>query len=104
MGTAAAAVAATTPAPSAAQAARPGSVDHVPSGTDLADPKNFGVLPDAADLEAGSLSAAEFRARLAPRIEFANRILHTSGVPAAVWREWRVWEKTAQDRLRAAGG
>ena len=86
-----------------AATARARAARLVPAGTDLADPKNFGVMPVAADLEMGAMSAVEFRQKLAPKVEFATRILHTSGVPAAVWREWRAWEKTAQERLRAAG-
>ena len=78
--------------------------NNVPTGTDLADPKNFGVLPVAAELEMGALTVLEYRQKLRQRIEYANQILHTSGVPAAVWREWRVWEKTAQERLAATGG
>lgn len=88
----------------AAAVVKPNPVENVPTGTDLADPKNFGVMPEAADLEQGSLSVLEFRQRLVQKIEFATRILHTSGVPAAVWREWRMWEKTAQEKLRAVGG
>ncbi len=107
VGMAAAAATIVTPAPGMAAAVsvpKPNPADYVPTGTDLADPKNFGVLPDAADLEMGALSVLEYRQRLIQKIEFATSILHTSGVPAAVWREWRVWEKTAQERLRAAGG
>ena len=87
-----------------AVAPKPDPASFVPTGTDLADPKNFGVMPVAEDLEMGTQNPQEFRQKLVQKIEFATRILHTSGVPAAVWREWRAWEKIAQERLRAAGG
>lgn len=73
----------------------------VPTGTDLGDPKNFGLMPPTADLEPGALSPEEHRKRLAAHLAFANRVLHTSRVPAAVWREWRAFEKAAHERLRA---
>ncbi len=72
----------------------------LPTGTDLADPKNFGRLPPTADLERGSVSPEEYRQRLARHLAFATKVLHTSRVPAAVWREWRVFEKALHERLR----
>jgi hypothetical protein len=76
------------------------SAPPLPTGTDLADPKNFGLMPATADLERGTATADEYRQRLARHIAFANKVLHTSRVPAAVWREWRAFEKAAQERLR----
>jgi hypothetical protein len=76
-----------------------------PTGTDLADPKNFGVRPPVKDLEQGAVADDDYRQRLSRHIAFATTVLHTSRVPAAVWREWRGFERAAQERLRelAAG-
>jgi hypothetical protein len=71
-----------------------------PTGTDLADPKNFGVHAPTADLEQGTATADDYRQRLSRHIAFAAKVLHTSRVPAVVWREWRAFEKAAQERLR----
>lgn len=72
-----------------------------PSGTDLAEPKSFGVKPPYADLEQGSSSPEEYRRRLAQHLAFANQVLHTSGVVAVVWREWRAFERSVEEKLRA---
>jgi len=66
----------------------------------LDDPRNFGLEPPSAELERGTSSAVDYRQRLTQQIAFAARVLHTSGVPAAVWREWRTFERSAQERLR----
>lgn len=58
-------------------------------------------MPPTADLEPGTHSPEDFRKRLVQHLAFANKVLHTSRVPAAVWREWRAFEKGAQERLRA---
>lgn len=93
--------AAPAPQPAPPAAATPGPAR--PTGTDLADPKNFGLAPPLDALERGSLGTEDYRQRLAREIAFATRVLHTSGVVAAVWREWRAFEKTAQERLRELG-
>lgn len=72
----------------------------IPPGTDLADPKNFGLLPPVHDLDRTSASDDEFRQRLARHIAFATKVLHTSRVPAEIWREWRIFEKAALQKLR----
>lgn len=92
----AAAVAQSAPAP-----ASDPTPSAVPTGTDLSDPKNFGLLPPLDELERGTLSADDYRQRLGRQIAFATKVLHTSQVPAAVWREWRAFEKKAQQHLRA---
>lgn len=71
-----------------------------PSGSDLNDPANFGVLPDHGVLQQGSLDEPAFRARVAAEIARANSILHTPRVPAAVWRAWRQFEQQATALLR----
>lgn len=73
----------------------------LPTGTDLSDARNFGVMPPTANLEPGTASPEDYRKRLAQDLAFANKVLHTSGVTAAVWREWRAFFKAAQERLRA---
>ncbi|MGC4071806.1 MAG: helix-turn-helix transcriptional regulator [Nibricoccus sp.] len=94
--------AALTPSPSApvVAPASQGTSKPVPSGSDLSDPANFGVLPDPALLSPGALDKAGFRARLSSEVTRANTILHTPRVPAAVWRAWRQFEQQATDLLR----
>jgi hypothetical protein len=57
-------------------------------------------MPPTADLEPGKAATDDYRQRLARHLAFANKVLHTSRVPAAVWREWRAFEKAAQEKLR----
>lgn len=71
-----------------------------PSGTSLDDPKNFGLMPDPSLLEATNGDAQARQSKLSEALKFAQRVLHTSGVPAAVWREWRQFERKAGDALR----
>jgi hypothetical protein len=66
----------------------------------VGDPKNYGVLPDFGRLEPGTLAAEAFKLRLVGDLKCAHEILHTSGVPALTWREWRQFQKTAEDLLR----
>ena len=80
--------------------ARPVPGAGVPSGSDLNDPANFGVLPDAGILQRDSLDEAAFRTRLSAEVTRANTILHTPRVPAAVWRAWRQFEQQATALLR----
>lgn len=84
-----------------AQAAAPAPAPARPTGTDLSDPKNFGLAPPIEELEQGSSSTEDYRKRLSAHLAFATKVLHTSRVPAEVWREWRAFEKTVQERLRA---
>lgn len=71
-----------------------------PAGTSLDDPANFGLMPDFSLVaSAGPLEPAT-RERLAEAFGFATRVLHTSRIPAAVWREWRRFEKSAAELLR----
>lgn len=72
---------------------------HSP-GVSLADPKNFGLLPDLSLLETTGGEARTQQAKLAEALKFAQKVLHTSGVPAAIWREWRQFEQKASDALR----
>jgi hypothetical protein len=76
---------------------------QLPSGTDLADARNFGLLPPVEDLEQGAADPEEFRQRLSHHLAFATKLLHTSGVAAAVWREWRTFEKIARQKLQELG-
>lgn len=72
-------------------------------GNDLNDPANFRELPDLGLLERGSLDVEAFRTRLRGALERATKILHTSQVPAAVWRAWRDFERRGNEALRTAG-
>lgn len=72
-----------------------------PSGTSLDDPKNFGLLPYLSLLEPTGEDARSRQAKLSEALKFAQQVLHTSGVPAAVWREWRQFERKAGDLLRS---
>lgn len=96
------AAAATTAAPAAPPPLPP--APPIPTGTDLSDPKNYGVLPPVAELERGEDTTDQYRQRLSTNLLTAEKILHTSGVPAAVWREWRVFEKTIRERLLELSG
>lgn len=89
-----------TPPPSNTEAQRVPSPPPRPSGSDLSDPKNFGLEPPVGELARGSSVPEDYRQRLMRHIAFSTRVLHTSGVPAAVWREWRAFERAAQDKLR----
>jgi hypothetical protein len=71
-----------------------------PSGTSLDDPKSFGLLPDLSLLETTSGETRTQQAKLADALKFAQQVLHTSGIPAAIWREWRQFEHKASDVLR----
>lgn len=82
-------------------AAPPPAAKPLPTGTDLADPTQFGVMPDRARLNDEGVPRDALRQRLTADIKWAQQILHTSGVPAAVWREWRSFEQSAIARLRS---
>lgn len=77
------------------------TLESKPVGSDLSDPVNFAVLPDPGVLEQGGQSATAFRSRLSAEVNYANRILHASRIPAAVWRTWRDFERRLTERLRA---
>jgi len=69
---------------------------------DLADPPNFQELPSFDLLKRGDLEAGAFRAQLCGAVDRATTILHTSKVPAPIWRAWRDFEKKAQAILRGS--
>lgn len=71
-----------------------------PSGISLDDSKNFGLLPDLSLLETTGEDTRIQQAKLADALKFAQQVLHTSGVPAAIWREWRQFEHRANEVLR----
>jgi hypothetical protein len=70
-------------------------------GTSLDDPKHFGLLPDEAVLDSTDMDSRVHLARLSEALKFAQKVLHTSGVPAVIWREWRQFERKASEALRA---
>lgn len=73
-------------------------------GSDLSDPRNFGVLPDLSFLDTPSAPDAGYYDRLSQALAYGRRVLGTSGVPAAVWREWRAYEQRVSDLLRNRHG
>lgn len=73
----------------------------LPTGTSLDDPANFGLMPDLSVLDGSGQDPVAQRERLTKSLEFARKVLHTSRVPAAVWREWRNFERSAADALKA---
>lgn len=87
-------------AKAATQAVPPPAEPPRPSGTSLDDPKNFGLMPDLSLLETTSGDSRIQQAKLGDALKFAQQVLHTSGVPAAIWREWRQFERKASDVLR----
>ncbi len=103
-GAAAAPVASETSAAASAPTAAPAPAPRpLPTGTSLADPSNFGLLPDEALLERGEKSEENFRMHLNTANIFAQQVLHTSRVPAAVWRAWRDFARKAAEVLRGGG-
>lgn len=71
-----------------------------PTGTSLDDPKSFGLMPDLGLLGTTGGDSPHQQAKLTGALKFAQQVLHTSGVPAAVWREWRQFERKASEVLR----
>lgn len=72
-----------------------------PSGTSLDDPKTFGLLPDVSLLETTGGDTRAQQAKLVDSLKFTQQVLHTSGVPAVIWREWRQFEQKASELLRS---
>lgn len=72
-----------------------------PTGTSLDDPTNFGLLPDYAVLERGSMGHAAYIEAVTKALRFAEKVLHTSKVPAKIWREWRQFERKATEAIHA---
>lgn len=66
------------------------------------DPAHFRELPDPSVLEIGSLDELTYQGRLASALAHATEILHTSKVPADIWRAWREFEKKIHT-LRRSG-
>jgi hypothetical protein len=72
----------------------------LPTGTSLDDPSNFGLMPDNSLLENSDTDVVAHRIQLTKSLEFARNVLHTSKVPAAVWREWRNFERRGVELLK----
>ncbi|MBL9207475.1 MAG: helix-turn-helix transcriptional regulator [Opitutaceae bacterium] len=72
----------------------------VPSPAAEADSR-WPVCPGLDRLERGADTPDAHRARLIDLRAQANRMLHTSGLPAAQWRQWRELERQIAERLRA---
>ena len=82
------------------QAVRLAAEPTRPAGSSLEDPKNFGLMPNLGLLETTGGDSLQQQAKLTDALKFAQQVLHTSGVPAAVWREWRQFERKASEVLR----
>jgi hypothetical protein len=76
----------------------------VAHGSDLGDPRNFCLLPDISLLDPPSFPDSGYYDRLSQTLAYARRVLGTSGVPAAVWREWRAYEQKVGEVLRNRHG
>jgi hypothetical protein len=66
----------------------------------LDDPKNFSLMPPAELLLHRDPNDAGVRAQLQKATIFAEKVLHTSKVRAAVWVAWRDFGRDAQKLLR----
>ena len=94
---------ATQPQPLSPEIAKPENAppaQKLPSGTSLDDPVNFGLMPDNSLLENSVVDVVAHRIQLTKSLEFARNVLHTSKVPAAVWREWRNFERRGVELLK----
>lgn len=72
------------------------------AGNDLNDPANFREMPDFDLLHPRDTDDLAFRARVHAAVQRATEVLHTSKVPAAVWRAWRDFERQAHKALQAS--
>lgn len=91
-----------TPPAGAPSPTDPAALPPLPTGTSLDDPTNFGQLPDFSLLKPPHPEYESFRQKLSTALQFAQRVLHTSRVPASVWREWRQFDRQATEFLRLA--
>ena len=83
LATAQAAVGAVAATPGAAGGAA--SSGGKPTGTDLADPRNFGLLPERVRLEQGGDAALLFKKRVADELAFAQKgAAHVGGAGGGV--------------------
>lgn len=76
-----------------------------PVCSDLSKPKDFRLMPEPNCLRrVEGEDAAGYRQRLAAELRNTEKILHTSGVVAAVWRSWREHERAVRAALATVGG
>lgn len=67
---------------------------------DLSLPKAFRLLPPWSEIEITSIESKETHiSRLVGLRTKTNEVLHTSGVIAPIWREWRAFERRLQEEL-----
>jgi transcriptional regulator with XRE-family HTH domain len=71
-------------------------------GDNLDDPKNFSLMPPAELLSHRDSTDAGVRSQLQKATIFAEKVLHTSKVKAAVWVAWRDFSRDAQTLLRGS--
>jgi len=61
---------------------------------------NWPPCPGPAALERKNDDDSDDRNRLIEMRAQATKLLHSSGLPAAEWRQWRELERSIADRLR----
>jgi len=69
-------------------------------GDNLADPKTFSLMPPVELLSPRNANDVAVRSQLQKAIVFAEKVLHTSKVRAAVWVAWRDFGRDTQKFLR----
>jgi transcriptional regulator with XRE-family HTH domain len=67
----------------------------------LSDPAHYRQTPDLSLLERGDLPPPRHAETMRAALRAAEAVLHTSRVPADIWRQWREFEKQLRVRLRA---
>lgn len=83
---------------------QPQATNHPPSPPamtySLSDPANYRQEPDRSILELNGSSAVQHKATLRAALLEAEKVLHTSRVPADIWRQWRAFEKLLREKIR----
>lgn len=68
---------------------------------EISDPKNFDEWPDESVLKTEGANGEQARQRLLKAVGYTETVLHTSRVPAEVWRRWREFHRQALALLQA---
>jgi transcriptional regulator with XRE-family HTH domain len=75
---------------------------EIEPGDNLADAKNFSLMPPVELLSHRDPNDAGVRSQLQKAATFAEKVLHTSKVRPAVWVAWRDFGRDAQKLLRGS--
>lgn len=77
---------------------------HAPSPApvvySLSDPTHYRQLPDRSILELNGSNTTQHLGAFRTALQEAEKVLHTSRVPADIWRQWREFEKQLREKLR----